>query len=149
MQALFWLAVRAFTKLGIAMAASNPMMATTIMISTSVKPDFRLFLIFICNYFPFFFCGVNDGGGVGYYFSGRSQIASRQPQGLLSNGDAKTLPGEILPPTPTRIGCDGQVARTNWLSRVHGKPLRSLMELALGADEGRGGSREVVGPVAL
>src|SRR5262249_15896929 len=47
MQAFFWLAVRAFTKLGIAMAARRPMMATTIMISTSVKPAFRWLLIFI------------------------------------------------------------------------------------------------------
>jgi len=38
MQALVWARVRALTKLGIAMAASNPMIATTIMISTSVKP---------------------------------------------------------------------------------------------------------------
>ena len=32
--------VRARAKLGIAMAANKPMMATTIMISTSVNPDF-------------------------------------------------------------------------------------------------------------
>src|SRR5580765_1819986 len=38
---------RAFTKLGIAMAAKRPMMATTIMISTRVKPDLRLVLICI------------------------------------------------------------------------------------------------------
>src|SRR6266853_1320682 len=40
MHALFWLAVRALTKLGIAMAASKAMMATTIMISTRVNPEF-------------------------------------------------------------------------------------------------------------
>src|SRR5258708_37759614 len=38
---------RARTKLGIAMVASNPMMATTIMISTSVKPAARECLFFI------------------------------------------------------------------------------------------------------
>src|SRR6185369_9015060 len=38
---------RALTKLGIAMAAKRPMMATTIMISTRVKPDLRLVLICI------------------------------------------------------------------------------------------------------
>src|SRR5580698_4722187 len=39
---------RAFTKLGIAMAASKPMMATTIMISTRVKPALRdCFICFI------------------------------------------------------------------------------------------------------
>ena len=47
MQAFFWLAVRALTKLGIAMAARRPMIATTIMISTSVKPAFRDVLSFI------------------------------------------------------------------------------------------------------
>src|SRR5258708_1016537 len=38
---------RARTKLGMAMVASNPMMATTIMISTSVKPAARECLLFI------------------------------------------------------------------------------------------------------
>src|SRR5215831_6197586 len=42
--AFFCAVPRAFTKLGIAMAASNPMIATTIMISTSVKPDLFLFI---------------------------------------------------------------------------------------------------------
>src|SRR6185295_11767401 len=46
MQAFFWLAVRAFTKFGIAIAANNPMMATTIMISTRVKP--ALLFVLIC-----------------------------------------------------------------------------------------------------
>ena len=45
MQAFFWAVVRAFTKFGIAIAASKPMMATTIMISTRVKPDFLLVLL--------------------------------------------------------------------------------------------------------
>src|ERR1043165_4806309 len=45
MQAFFCAVVRAFTKLGIAIAARRPMMATTIMISTSVKPAFRLVLL--------------------------------------------------------------------------------------------------------
>src|SRR5579862_6711534 len=45
---------RAFTKLGIAMAASKPMMATTIIISTSVKPALRdCFVCFILYYFLF------------------------------------------------------------------------------------------------
>src|SRR5881394_2165173 len=59
MQAFFWLAVRAFTKLGIAIAASKPMMATTIMISTRVKPDLWDVLTFML-YLPFF-GGVNAG----------------------------------------------------------------------------------------
>jgi hypothetical protein len=51
MQALACEVARAFTKLGIAIAAKRPMMATTIMISTSVKPALRMFFIvfmFIC-----------------------------------------------------------------------------------------------------
>ena len=44
MQALACEVARAFTKFGIAMAASKPMMATTIMISTRVKPALRRFL---------------------------------------------------------------------------------------------------------
>src|SRR5690349_24594266 len=58
MQAFFWLAVRALTKLGIAIAANKPMMATTIMISTSVKPERRIVVIFILL-LPFS-SGVND-----------------------------------------------------------------------------------------
>src|SRR2546425_1216538 len=53
MQAFCWAVVRAFTKLGMAIAANRPMMATTIMISTSVKPDLRDVLIFILYVFVF------------------------------------------------------------------------------------------------
>jgi hypothetical protein len=38
MQVLVWASVRALKKLGIAMPANRPMIAITIMISTSVKP---------------------------------------------------------------------------------------------------------------
>jgi len=44
MHVLSWLVSRDFMKLGIAMAAKIPMMATTIMISTSVKPRRRISL---------------------------------------------------------------------------------------------------------
>src|SRR5580693_8619983 len=47
MQALCWALRRARTKLGMAMVASRPMMATTIMISTSVKPAERGVLVVI------------------------------------------------------------------------------------------------------
>ena len=47
MQALVCEVVRARTKFGIAMAARRPMMATTIMISTSVNPRCFSFLIFM------------------------------------------------------------------------------------------------------
>src|SRR5437763_14047710 len=45
--------VRALTKLGIAIAANSPIMATTIMISTSVKPAFLFFLLCILRIFLF------------------------------------------------------------------------------------------------
>ena len=51
MQALAWEVVRDCTKFGMAIAANNPMMATTIMISTSVKPDFVEVLIFMHRIF--------------------------------------------------------------------------------------------------
>src|SRR6266404_560105 len=47
MQAFFCEVVRALMKLGIAIAANRPMMATTIMISTNVKPPLRDVLVFI------------------------------------------------------------------------------------------------------
>src|SRR6266404_9408261 len=52
MQAFFWDVVRALTKLGIAIAAKRPIMATTIMISTNVKPLLRDVLMFILLFFP-------------------------------------------------------------------------------------------------
>ena len=48
MQAFCCEVVRALMKLGMAIAASRPMMATTIMISTRVKPDFSDVFLFIC-----------------------------------------------------------------------------------------------------
>ena len=53
MQAFVCEVVRAFTKLGIAMAARRPMMATTIMISTRVKPDLREVLFALAFAFLF------------------------------------------------------------------------------------------------
>src|SRR5438105_3356964 len=50
--------VRARTKFGIAIATSRPIMATTIMISTSVKPDLLGTLIFILTLY-FLLRGVN------------------------------------------------------------------------------------------
>ena len=58
MQAFIWAVVRARTKLGMAMAANRPMMATTIMISTRVKPVLREERIFI--QFDSFCRGVNE-----------------------------------------------------------------------------------------
>src|ERR1051325_5689055 len=57
-QAPFCAVARALTKLGMAMAASIPMMATTIMISTSVNPDLRDIVVFITDLS--FKCGVNE-----------------------------------------------------------------------------------------
>src|SRR5581483_5529220 len=68
MQAFCCEVVRARTKLGIVMAARRPMMATTIMISTRVKPDLREVLRFIRLLF-FSACGVNvAAGGLSYYY---------------------------------------------------------------------------------
>ena len=62
MHALVCEVVRAFTKLGIAIAANRPMMATTIMISTRVKPDLREVLVFILVFI--LLCrGVNSAPG--------------------------------------------------------------------------------------
>src|ERR1051325_7377555 len=55
MQAFCCEVVRAFTKLGIAIAAKSPIMATTIMISTRVKPALRDALIFILLFVTFCF----------------------------------------------------------------------------------------------
>src|SRR6266496_6448829 len=55
MQAFIWDCVRARTKLGIAIAARRPIMATTIMISTRVKPDLLDLLIFMLTNFAFLF----------------------------------------------------------------------------------------------
>src|SRR6266571_1283287 len=62
MQAFFCEVVRARMKLGMAIAANRPIMATTIMISTNVKPDLREVLIFILC-IVFLLCGVNETTG--------------------------------------------------------------------------------------
>src|SRR2546428_1398038 len=64
MHAFICAVVRARTKLGMAIAANRPMMATTIMISTSVKPSLRDLLIFISIfYLSVLLCGVNKATG--------------------------------------------------------------------------------------
>src|SRR5438094_2066183 len=60
---LSWAFSRAFTKFGIAIAASKPMMATTIMISTRVKPAVLFVLICMTLLSVFLFRGVNDAKG--------------------------------------------------------------------------------------
>src|ERR1700760_3522973 len=69
MQALACAVVRACTKLGIAIAAKRPMMATTIMISIRVKPFLLEELIFIrllCSFFAR--CERSKGGLLFYYY---------------------------------------------------------------------------------
>src|SRR6266478_6612385 len=63
MQAFCCEVVRALMKLGMAIAANSPIMATTIMISTNVNPDLRDDLIFILSFLPFFSGGVNLAAG--------------------------------------------------------------------------------------
>src|SRR5664279_5007771 len=68
MQALACEVARAFTKFGIAMAARRPMMATTIMISTRVKPALRRFLVcFIVFAFSLFRGGTARQAGLYNY----------------------------------------------------------------------------------
>src|ERR1017187_243903 len=68
MHALACELARAFTKFGIAMAARRPMMATTIMISTSVKPALRRFLdCFIVFAFSLFRGGTMPQAGLDNY----------------------------------------------------------------------------------
>src|ERR1035441_10820227 len=69
MQALACEVARAFTKFGMAMAARRPIMATTIMISTRVKPAFRMFLvsfIVLLSFFPV--VEQNGWGGLMFCF---------------------------------------------------------------------------------
>ena len=72
MQALFCAINLDFTKLGIAIAANRPIMATTIMISTNVKPPVDFNCVFITNLFT---SSVNPvSGGYDDYMVG-SNIA--------------------------------------------------------------------------
>src|SRR4051794_17060260 len=87
-QAFFWLNVRALTKLGMAIAANKPMIATTIMISTRVNPALVLLVIFIC-------CSRREPlqkAGL-YNFRFGSQYAFCQPL-LGANQQRECHPGE-------------------------------------------------------
>src|SRR3954470_745340 len=66
--------VRARTKLGIAMAARRPMIATTIMISTRVKPHLFDILIFIFARLLSVVRGVNEATGGYLLVQFRSQF---------------------------------------------------------------------------
>src|ERR1043165_2589962 len=88
---LSWAFSRALTKFGIAIAASNPMMATTIMISTSVKPALLFVLICITLLSVFLFRGVNnaEGGLVLLLLSFVHGLPSATALLEFSNRDAK------------------------------------------------------------
>src|SRR3984957_17554833 len=103
MQAFIWAVVRARTKLGMAMAANRPMMATTIMISTRVKPVLRKERIFI--QFDSFCRGVNESIERVYMITNhRSQIAQCEPQLGLSKPDAIPV-GRAEMPQPLQVVC--------------------------------------------
>src|SRR2546425_3989947 len=87
MQAFCCEVVRALTKLGIAIAANRPMMATTIMISTRVKPDFLDVLLFILTFY--------------LSFSRREQSSRR---GILVQ-----FPFTKLPPATALVGLADQM----------------------------------------
>jgi hypothetical protein len=98
MQAFCCDVVRALTKLGIAIAARRPMMATTIMISTSVKPAVRVLRIFIVSSFFTVVRGVNNAAGGFVYCVCCSLIACRNRVWMrLSNHDASGVPACAKP----------------------------------------------------
>src|SRR5581483_651931 len=78
MQAFCCEVVRARTKLGIAIAANRPMMATTIMISTSVNPCLREVFAFICVSFTF--CKRCEHGADGYCLFSLLTVVGYQPR---------------------------------------------------------------------
>src|SRR5215208_832480 len=84
MQALVCEVVRALTKLGIAMAANKPMMATTIMISTRVKPDLREVFTFMLTYLSVL-RGVNKAAGGLVLVRFRSLIACCNREKIRAN----------------------------------------------------------------
>src|ERR1051325_1310627 len=103
MQAFCCEVVRARTKLGIAIAANRPMMATTIMISTSVKPAVRVLRVFICL-LSLTAHGVNNsaGGLITIAFSVHllpAATATPSP----SSRDA-TPPDSMPTPATTKVG---------------------------------------------
>src|SRR5271169_2370664 len=84
MQALAWEVARAFTKFGIAMAARRPMMATTIMISTNVKPALRVFLVcfIILTFSMITWWNVAAGGLYDYNFCSLNCLLLPRQQGF-------------------------------------------------------------------
>jgi hypothetical protein len=76
MQAFCCAVARALMKLGMAIAAKRPMMATTIIISTSVKPCLReVLLVFMFSLSFIALCGVNNTTGGLFHCTFRSLIA--------------------------------------------------------------------------
>src|SRR5579862_9608213 len=103
MQALVCEVVRALMKLGMAIAANRPMMATTIMISTNVKPDLREVLMFILC-FCLSRCGVNESTGGLIRLRCRSLIACCNRTGHQSKVDAIFENGELSPQKSKKPG---------------------------------------------
>src|SRR5687767_5626790 len=90
MHAFFCEASRALMKLGMAIAASRPMIATTIMISTNVNALRREVLSCICYYLSD--CGVNRMHGRFIHYFGCPLIARARPRMGLSTRGAKLPP---------------------------------------------------------
>src|SRR6266571_9342643 len=94
MQAFICEVVRALMKLGIAIAARRPMMATTIMISTNVKPDLRevlMFILVVC----LSVCGVNEAAGGLVLFRLPFTHCLRRPRCIASNLNAMLAAADI------------------------------------------------------
>src|SRR6267154_5809545 len=130
---LSWAFSRAFTKFGIAIAASNPMMATTIMISTSVKPAVLFVLICITLLSVFLFRGVNNAKGglllllnsfTNCLLQPRSwNLAIGMPQSVSTKTRAIVLNEPRIVLSLSQIM--HKVSRT-WLQNGHNTSLRSL-----------------------
>src|SRR5260370_10372157 len=103
MHALACEVVRALMKLGIAIAASKPMMATTIMISTSVKPARREFLSFIR-------CTFLSGGVNEWYKAGLNKFCASSTNCLLPTAD-RVLETAVPTAGPPGQGATGNLGK--------------------------------------
>ncbi len=88
MQAIFYACCRLFIKFGTAIDANNPMMATTIMISTKVKPDASDVLIFMHICLSVLWREPGNGRVIIYYCHRCSQIARCQPRPKMNKQPA-------------------------------------------------------------
>src|SRR5437660_9290312 len=135
---LSWAVSRAFTKFGIAIAANKPMMATTIMISTRVKPAVLFVLICITLLSAFLFRGVNNAKGGVLLLLNLFTNCLLQPRswnlaiGMPQSVSTKTRP--IVRNLPRILLGLSQImpkVSRRWLQNGHNTSLRSLDDSSL------------------